>query len=99
LSVDKYDVYKTSFGVTKNMTFSLGYMKNHARGEGYFILKSVLLQSIFHPTVFSINHIDSLFGLPGWMDEIAVFAGIPIVIMLAYFLTKRTRKARETSNP
>jgi DNA-binding beta-propeller fold protein YncE len=41
---------------------------------------------------FTVN--TSLFGLPGWIDEIAIFAGIPIVIALAYLLIKRAKKAR-----
>jgi hypothetical protein len=40
---------------------------------------------------FTVNA--SLFGLPGWLDEIAVFGGIPTLIALVYLGIKRTRKA------
>jgi hypothetical protein len=38
---------------------------------------------------FTIN--TSLFGLPGWIDEILVFAGIPLVFIIGYLFVKTTK--------
>jgi DNA-binding beta-propeller fold protein YncE len=38
---------------------------------------------------FTIN--TSLFGLPGWIDEILVFAGIPLMLSVGYLFVKRKK--------
>jgi DNA-binding beta-propeller fold protein YncE len=38
---------------------------------------------------FTIN--TSLFGLPGWIDEILVFAGIPLLLLTGYLFVKRKK--------